>query len=122
MKNYVNFKNFRKDVEKALTEVADRYGLTIHAGNISYDSNSFNMKLECERSDIDVAKARFMSDLTFMKRFGFSEDDYQKIVTIDKKQYVITGFKPGNKYNVLLKRCDTDREYAFVASAVAQCL
>lgn len=121
MNKYVDFKAFRKDTEAALGEVAKKYGINIHAGNISYDDNTFTMQLKAERADVDVAKAKFESDLMFMKHYGFTADDYRREVILDGKQYVITGFKPGNKYDVCTERFD-GKHYVHVHSAVIAAL
>ncbi len=116
MNRYVDFKRFRDDVVKALNEVSKTYGLEIKAGNISYDENSFSMKLNCTRTDRDVNKSNFENNLKYMNLSGFSfePDDYGRIVNIKGRSYTICGFKPGNKYNVILQR-DDGAEYGFTA-------
>ena len=117
MNNYLDFKAFRKDVEAALSEVSKKYGINIASGNIRYDETSFTMQLKCERADMDVAKQNFISNLRYMKYLGFEEDDYLRAISIDGNNYTITGFKPGNKYNVCLERAD-GKGYAFTSDAV----
>ncbi len=121
MNKYVNFMKFRNDVEEALADIAKQYGLNIKAGNISYDENEFKLQLKCERSDIDVTKTKFAQDLLYMKRFGFTEDDYKREVVISNKKHIITGFKPGNKYDVCTERED-GKKYAHVHTAVIEAL
>ena len=115
MKNYMNLSHFRSDVETALKELGIKYGVEIKGGNISYDNNSLTMQLKAVRTDIDVQKDAFLRNVRYMR--GFSADDYLRKVQIDKKNYVITGFKPGNKYSVILVR-DDGREYVYTADAV----
>ncbi len=117
MNKYIDFEAFRKDVENALQNVAKDYGLCIGTGNIRYDATSFTMQLKCERADVDVSKIRFDADLQYMKYAGFEADDYRREVTIDGKEFVITGFKPGNKYDVCLERKD-GKQYAYTSRAV----
>lgn len=121
MKNYMNFKAFRNDMNNAMEDLAKKYNITLHAGNISYDNSTFTIKVEGKRNDIDVAKAQYMEALNYMKYYGFTEDDYQKEFISNGKQYSIIGFKPGNKYDVIAKRYD-GKQFAMVSSGVLKAL
>lgn len=120
MKKYMDFKEFRKDVEEALKDVAEKYGISIKAADISYDSTTVDLKLKCERTDIDVQKAKFEEGVTYMECYGFKKEDYKKPFSIKNKNYTLIGFKPGNKYDVIA-RCG-DSEYAICHSAVIEAL
>lgn len=122
MKKYMDFKEFRKDVEEALESVAEKYGISITAADISYDSTMVNLKLKCERIDIDVQKAKFETDVKYMEHYGFKKEDYKKPfkLGIKNKNYTLIGFKSGNKYDVIA-RCG-DSEYAICHSAVIEAL
>ena len=74
------------------------------------------MKLNCTRTDRDVNKSNFENNLKYMNLSGFpfESDDYGRIVNIKGRSYTICGFKPGNKYNVILQR-DDGAEYGFTA-------
>ncbi len=119
MKNYVDFKAFSKDVEKALAPLAKKYGLDIKPGSISYGNCNFTMKLQATRTDMDVQMIEFGQNVRYMP--GFTADDYLISVNIEKKSYILIGFKPGNKYSVLLKR-DDGKEYLFTSSVVLKAL
>ncbi len=123
MNKYVDFKAFRKDAESALEELGKRYGLDIKAGNISYDSTEFKMQLICTRADVDVERIKFDENVRYMT--GFTSDDYGRVVEIrsgrSSHKYTIKGFKPGNKYSVLLTRED-GAEYGYTAEAVLAAL
>lgn len=121
MKNYMNFKAFRTDMNKAMEELGKKYGVTLSAGNISYDSNTFNIKVEGKRTDVDVAKEKYLEALTYMKYLGFTEDDYQKWFYNNGKMYKIIGFKPGNKYDVIAERSDGN-QYCMVSSGVLKAI
>ena len=123
MNKYVDFKAFRRDAEEALEELGKRYGLNIKAGNISYDNTEFKMQLICTRADVDVERLKFDENVRYMT--GFTADDYGRVVEIksgrSSHKYTIKGFKPGNKYNVLLTRED-GAEYGYTAEAVLAAL
>lgn len=121
MKNYVNFKAFRKDLDKAMEGLAKQYGITLKAGNISYDDNTFTVKVMAERTDVDVQKTQFMSNLMFMKWYGFTENDYKAKVVMNGKTYTLIGFKPGNKYDVVAERSD-GKQFALVAEQVIKAM
>lgn len=115
MKDYVDFNALRKDVEAALKGVADKYGVEVRGGNITYDETSFDLKLKFTRTDIDVEKKEFEDNIRYMN--GFTMDDYHRQLKIKGKSYTLVGFKPGNKYDVILEREDGKR-YGFVSKAV----
>lgn len=121
MKNYVDFKAFRKDLDKAMEEVAKKYGITLKSGNISYDENTFSVKVMAERADVDIQKAKFIENIKYMKFYGFTENDYKAKVEINGKTYTIIGFKPGNKYDVVAERND-GKQYAFISTAVIRAM
>lgn len=121
MKNYMNFNAFRNDMNTAMEDLAKKYNITLTAGNISYDNSTFTIKVEGKRNDIDVAKVQYMEALTYMKHYGFTEDDYQKEFVLNNKRYSIIGFKPGNKYDVITKRYD-GKQFAMVSSGVLRAL
>ena len=121
MKDIIDFKAFRKDFDKAVEELGKRYGISLKAENITYDSTSFTMKVKAVRTDIDAEKEKFMSDLEYMSLFGFTEEDYKKEITYQGKKYKITGFKPGNKYNVLAMR-DDGKTFGLLSNEVLKAL
>ena len=121
MKNYMNFNAFRNDMSVAMEELAKKYNITLTPGGITYDNNTFTIKVEGKRNDIDVVKAQYMESLNYMKYYGFTEDDYQKEFVSNGKRYSIIGFKPGNKYNVVVKRYD-GKQFAMVGSGVLKAL
>jgi len=112
MNNYLDMKSFRKDVEAALTEVAQKYGVDIKGGNISYGENDLSLKLMVTRNDIDVQKIEFMENIQYSFT-AFTAEDYLKTFNIKGTDYQLIGFKPGNKYSVLGKRVKDGKVYGF---------
>lgn len=121
MKNYMNFKNFRNDMSKAMEDLAEKYGITLTPQNITYDNTSFTIKVEGKRNDVDVDKARFVEMLTYMRYHGFTEDDYKREFTAKGRRYSIVGFKPGNKYDVITQR-DDGKQFAMQSTGVMMAL
>ena len=119
MNKYLNMNAFRKDVEAALKDIEKKYKVTVKAGKITYDDLSMKLQLQVDRADVDVQKENFKENVRWMS--GLTEDDYLAQVTIDGKNYTITGLKPGNKYSVVLERED-GKSYAFTHSTVMQAL
>ena len=120
MKNTIDFKAFRTDFDKAVESLAKKYNITLKAGNITYDDTSFTLKVKAVRTDIDAEKQQFISNVQYMKYYGFTEDDYKRDFFINGKKYTIIGFKPGNKYDVVARK--DGKEYALVSNAVLQAL
>lgn len=120
----VNFNAFRKDVESALAEVANKYNLKLHAGNIRYGENEFTLQLKAERTDVDVQKLNFESDVEYMNAYGFDfrKEDYKTTFIVGGKKYQLTGFKPGNKYDVIAMCLQNGKSYKMVSAEVLRAL
>lgn len=121
MKNYMNFKEFRTDLNKAMEDIAKKYNITLTAGNITYDNTTFTIKVNGRRDDVDVDKEKFMEMLGYMQYYGFKEDDYKKEFEMKGRKYYLVGFKPGNKYDVVAQR-DDGKQFAMVSSGVIKAL
>ena len=52
--NKRGFELFRKDVEVALQSVAEKHGVEIECGKISYSSFDFTMQLKVTKNDGDI--------------------------------------------------------------------
>lgn len=120
MNDYINFNDFRHDVDATLKILGEKYGLNIKSGNISYNDKSFSMKLECNRTDIDVEKENFVENLRYMKMYGceFTEADYKREFLFKNKPYLLIGFKPGNKYDCIISSPDGSKSYKIPHSEI----
>ena len=123
-----DYKSFRKDVEEALSEVSKKYGLDIKAGKVTYDTHEFTCQLKCEKAGADAKLEKFKEEMKLMEftGFKFEESDLGKelVLPVGKTKtakFTIIGLKPGNKYNVELKR-DNGQIYGYTASAVLKAL
>lgn len=83
--NKEGFTQFRKELMEALDAVGSRNNLSIKPGKISYSDYSFNMRLECTKTDAgDVKKMDFEQ---FCGLFQLDPGDYQKQFTVKGKTY-----------------------------------
>ena len=117
MNKYMDLKAFRKDVEDALSDVAEKYGVVIHAGNISYGDNDLTLKLEAKRTDVDVEKIEFMDNIWYAFK-AFKAEDYLAHFMIKGTEYELIGFRPRTKYSVLGRRIKDGKVYGFTYDAV----
>ena len=107
MLNKNQFAEFRKESEKALQELAEKYNVNIIAGKIKYTEDSFNLDLQVAKKEID---GKSFEQSEFEKNcfmYGLSPKDYKKEISYGGNSYTITGFKPrSTKYPILAKRDD----------------
>lgn len=75
--NRKGFEVFRADVEAALKDVAEKHGVSIDCGKISYTEFDFNMQLKVTKNDGNTngKKLLFEQDCIF---YGFSKEDYER--------------------------------------------
>lgn len=89
--NKKGFEQFRNDVEVVLKSVAEKHGVEIECGKISYSSFDFTMQLKVTKNDgdIDGKKAVFEQECIF---FGFKPEDYNREFMADGKKFKLVGF------------------------------
>lgn len=88
------FAAFRQDVEQALQELTKKYDVNIKAGNIKYDSNSFNLDLQMTKKDIGGKTFEQVEFEKYCRLYGFKPEDYKKQFNMNGKTFTLTGFKP----------------------------
>lgn len=105
--NRKGFEVFRADVEDALKNVAEKHGVSIDCGKISYTEFDFNMQLKVTKSDgnIDGKKLLFEQDYIF---YGFSKEDYEREFFANGKQFKLIGFNRKSPKNCCSIYCITD--------------
>lgn len=98
-------KEFRVEMADALREFAADHELHVDAGAISYDSNSFTIKITCTQKPKD---GKSIEQVDFEKNcatFGFKPEDYGKTFVEGKDTYTFVGFLPkGRKYQALVRK------------------
>ncbi len=98
------FKHLAEDIKHALEPVAEKYGITIDPGNISYTDLDATMKLKLKTNGVDYEKKKFNQHC---QRYGFDPEDYLKEYTVGGYSYQLIGFNPkASKYPVIIKGSD----------------
>lgn len=71
--------------------VAEKYGIEIECGKISYSSFDFSMQLIVTKNDgnVDGKKAIFEQECRY---FGFKPDDYNREFRANGKSFKLKGF------------------------------
>lgn len=77
-------KQLRREIDEALKSVAEKHGLTIEAGNATYDSTFIDFRLK-----VTDPQAHWDNCIKFT---SLKPDDLGKIITMGKTQMIITGF------------------------------
>lgn len=95
-------KKIRNQINEDLAALGKEYGLTIHAGNASYDANAVTFKVECALEGFDRDKEDF--DQTHFL-FDLPKDAYGKEFTFGGRKYTLVGLKPNRpKFPILAAR------------------
>ena len=100
-------KEFRIEMADALREFAADHNLVVDAGNISYDSNSFTIKISCTQKPEDGKSIEQVDFEKYCGAYGFRPEDYGKTFIEGNDTYAFVGFLPkGRKYQALVKKGD----------------
>lgn len=109
--NRRGFELFRNDVEAALKSVAEKHGIEIECGKISYSSFDFSMQLKVTKNDgnVDGKKAIFEQECVY---FGFKPDDYNREFRSNGKSFKLIGFnRKSPKNNCSIYCIDDNKTY-----------
>ncbi len=101
-----DFDGLRADINEALKAIGKKYGLHLHAGNGTYNSEVFTLKLACttlgEGGVVETPEAKeFKANATL---YGMKPDDLGKTVTIYGRGFEIAGLKPKSR-NCITGKC-----------------
>lgn len=115
----------RTDIEKALVDVAKKYGVVIQAGSGRYGAYDMILKLEIRYAaseSFDPAKAAW--EEYFKTPFaGLTKDDFGKEVNLDGKRYIISGVNPSAKTNkILIREVASGKEFTSTIPTIRVCL
>jgi len=114
--------NFRQDFADAVKGLEQKYGVIIELGSITYSSISFKGKLEVHEgaSKDDVNAQEFKK---YCRRYGLSEDDYDRRFTYKGEDYIIIGIKPSKRtYPIVCQHALNGQSYGFTPDTVKGCL
>lgn len=114
----------RQEINAALKAIADKYDVTILAGNASYNDQMVQFKLTCttkgENGEVETKEAKDFKAYALM--YGFQKDDLGKVFSNGPDQYKITGLKPRSRNCIIAQRVGTSQGYKFDPDAVKRML
>lgn len=90
--NKKEFEAFRKDVEEALAQVAEKYNADITAGNIKYNDNDLMLQVKANKREVNGVSFEKVEFEKHCELFGLKPTDYNKEVIIQGKKRNIVGF------------------------------
>lgn len=110
-------KALRTEINEALRAVAQRHGVTIEAGNASFDDTFIRFKLEVKApgaADADLAKA---ADRLAMSGARFTVGDR---FDYGQRQFTVKGYNPRRKKSVVAFDLGNGKDYVFPFAVVQQ--
>jgi hypothetical protein len=115
---------FTAEAEKALAEIAGRFGIkaTYKGGNFATDGSNATLKFEIAAPDATTGgfASREAQDFRRMAaRYGFEPEDLGNAFTVRGERYRITGLKTRRpKFPVSAERLSDGRLFKFAAETV----
>jgi hypothetical protein len=112
------------DAEKALTEIADKYGISIKCkgGSFARDGANATLKFEIVAPDAETGEALTREAQDFKrsaKQFGFEPEDLGSEFTVRGTVYKITGLKTRrHKYPISAVRVSDGKGFKFPVESV----
>lgn len=105
----------RQEINAALQTVATKYGITIKAGNASYNDESVQFKLVCttmgENGEVETKEAKDFK--AYAPMYGLQREDLGKEFTSGRDRFMITGLKPRSRNCIIAKKLGTTQSYKF---------
>lgn len=104
-----NLKELREIINSHLKALSEETGLDFHVGNASYSDETASYKLECKISGVDVEKSEWNKHC---RLYGFTSEDYGKIITINNERFKIAGLNLRSPKNCMkIKRISDDKMF-----------
>jgi len=111
------FQAFRKDFDQALLPVAEKYSLTIKAGSISYQDDTFSMKVECAKTDAGNLEQKEFEKYCLL--YELSPDDYMREFVFNGERYTLAGLAVSSpKYPCICLNIGNGKRYKLTEDAV----
>lgn len=114
----LDFNQFRTDFKNAVTELEQKYGLSITLKGIRYDYQSFTSTIDAVRVDVNtddpdaVDRARFNRHVNSVP--GVSEAHFGRQFDNFGELFRIIGLKPkATKYPIIAEKLDNKKRYKF---------
>lgn len=120
-----NFRQFSTDLEAALAELGEKYGVKITAGSAKANGTNMEMKINCSEiaSDGSIETKEAADFKLYAGIFGLSVDDLNKEIIYGGKRYQITGAKPrSHKFPILAKNLGDGKIYKLPTEGVKKAL
>lgn len=98
-----NLKIFRQEIEMALKEITEKYGIQFEVGSIKFSSNEFSTKLTAnlgeKKSKADTYEQNW---LKYAKWYGMNPEDLGKTFSARGKTFKIVGLDPKQRKNNIM--------------------
>ena len=110
----------RKDIQKELESIGEKYGIVLNLGSIKFDDFSFSGKIEArifrDAKEVEKEDRKEFEELCSIA--GLKPSDYNRAFTSNGKVYRVCGISPrARKYPVVAVN-DKGRKYKFEPSVV----
>lgn len=115
-----NLPVIRNELNDALKLVAEKFGIDISLGAISFQENNFTTKLTVVTKSNDEVNTNPKWKIDFQRNavfLGFSPSDFGKTVTSGTKEYVLVGAQP-RKPNVIVLEKSSGKHFTIPATQV----
>ncbi|WP_448205334.1 hypothetical protein [Azospirillum sp. sgz302134] len=110
-------KALRPEIDAALADLGRKHGITLRAGNATFDGVIASVKLELAVAGTSKEAEAFKQ---FHKSYGLALEDLDREFVLDKVMYRLKGLAPGRKNPIVLERLKDGKIYLFTASIVPQ--
>lgn len=99
------FAALRKEMETALSEIANKYNCEVSVGKIKYDDISTEITVSLNSKGEDGKSADQLNFEKHCGQYGFAKEDYGFTFTDkDGKTYTLVGFNPKARKNYCILR------------------
>jgi len=115
------FKTMRTNIQFDLDKIADKYGISLRLGNISYQNYSFTSKIEGKilKGSANIEKEEFAK---LASEYGFKPEDYGATFRSGGKVHTIYAIKTRNRKYPILTKCSDGKGYKFEAMRVLKAI
>jgi len=115
------FQAFRNDFDQTMLPIAKKYSLTVKAGNISYQDDTFSMKVECAKTDAGNLEQKEFAKCCLM--YELSSDDYMREFVFNGERYALAGLSLSSpKYPCICLNIGNGKRYKLTVDAVKKAL
>lgn len=114
-------RTIREEMNAALKSIADKHGLVMVVGKISYDTNSFKATVEAMLANKPEMKGVRPEEVPYFQGlqrdghlYGLSVTDFKKVVSLYGEKYAFIGIKTRNRRTpLIMKKLENQKYYGF---------